>query len=140
MLALIGDFKFEINDTNIDKIKSTLHFNYIVTHKLGNFDEYQDIGMYEEGLELDGVLIAKSQKQLVEFETMAKLKLQVTFVTNDVIQTVLIFKLEREKSNFLKDGAFIKQTYKITLQVVGDGFSTNSTSKAIQAVREFVQV
>jgi phage protein U len=80
--------------------------------------------MYEESIELDGVLIAKSQKQLLEFEAMAKAKLPVTFVTDYVIQTVLIFNLEREKSNFLKDGAFIRQTYKIVLQVVGDGFRT----------------
>jgi len=119
VLALIGDFKFEINDTNIDKIKSTLNFNFQTHHRIGNFDGYQATGMYEEGLELDGVLIAKSQKQLLAFETMAKLKLPVTFVTDDIIQTVLIFRLEREKSNFLKDGAFIKQTYKMILKVVG---------------------
>jgi phage protein U len=124
VLALIGDFKFEINDTNIDKIKSTLNFNFKTNHRLGNFDGYQATGMYEEGLELDGVLIAKSQKQLLEFETMAKLKLPVTFVTDNVIKTILIFRLEREKSNFLKDGAFIKQSYKMVLQVVGDGFRT----------------
>lgn len=124
MLALIGDFKFEINDTNIDKIKSTLNFNFKTNHRLGNFDGYQTTGMYEESIELDGVLIAKSQKQLLEFEAMAKAKLPVTFVTDYVIQTVLIFNLEREKSNFLKDGAFIRQTYKIVLQVVGDGFRT----------------
>jgi phage protein U len=124
VLALIGDFKFEINDTNIDKIKSTLNFNFKTNHRLGNFDEYQATGMYEEKLELDGILIAKSQKQLLEFETMAKLKLTVTFVTDDVIKTILIFRLEKEKSNFLKDGAFIKQSYKMVLQVVGDGFRT----------------
>ena len=120
MIALIDDFKFEINNTNIDKIKSTLNFNFTTNNRLGNFDNYQATGRFEEKLEIDGILIAKSQTQLKEFEDMAKLKQPVTFTTDDIIKTVLIFNLEREKSNFLKDGAFVKQSYKIVLQVVGD--------------------
>lgn len=120
MLAIIGDYKFEINETTFDKLKSKMAFNFSTNHRLGNFDEYQNVGKYEESIEITGTLIAKSQKQLLSFESMAKQKNPVTFATGDIIKTVLIFQLEREKSNFLKDGSFVKQAYKMVLQVIGD--------------------
>jgi len=123
MLALLGIFKFEIQKTNFDKIKHILKFNFKTHHKLSNFDAYQSVGKFEELLEINGILIAKSQKQLFEFELLAKMKEPITFVTSDIVRTVLIIKLEKEKTYFLKDGAFIKQSYKITLVIVGDGIN-----------------
>jgi len=120
LLALIGDFKFEINDTDFDKIKSTMNFGFSANKRLCNFDGYQAVGLYEENIEINGTLIAKSQKQLGKFEDLAKQKTPVTFVTNESIQTVLILSLEKERTFFLQDGAFTKQAYKIVLQVVGD--------------------
>jgi phage protein U len=52
---------------------------------------------------------------------MARKKLPVTLAfTNGTCNTIIILKLEIEQSTFLKDGAFLKQTYKINLAVIGD--------------------
>ena len=124
MLSIIGDFKFEINDTNYDKFTSSTNFRFATHARLGNFDEYQDVGKHEESIEIEGVLIAKSQTQLKDFEVMAKKKEPVTIAFGDgTCKTILIFNIEKERNTFLKDGAFLKQTYKIALTVVGDGYS-----------------
>lgn len=120
MLGLIGDYKFEINDTSFESLKSTLNFRFSANQRLGNFDSFQSSGKHEETIEIKGTLIVKSQSQLKKFEIMAKAKQPVTFVTDDMIKTILIFSLEKEKNTFLKDGKFLKQTYTIILQVVGE--------------------
>ena len=54
---------------------------------------------------------------------MARDKKPLTMAfTNGTCLTVLILNLELDQSSFLKDGAFLRQTYKISLGVVGDGF------------------
>ncbi|WP_294963843.1 phage tail protein [Sulfurimonas sp.] len=117
---MIGDFKFEINDTNFEKLKKSLNIRFSAHQRLGNFDTYQKSGKHEENLEIAGTLIVKSQKQLKEFETMAKGGEPLTFVTDSSIKTILIFNVEAEQESFLKDGKFLRQSYKIVLQVVGE--------------------
>lgn len=123
MLAQISDYVFEINETNFDKLKSTLNFRFTSSQRLGNFDSWQSVGKYEETVEINGVLIAKSQEQLKDFELMARDKLPVTMAfSNGTCSTIIILTLETEKNTFLKDGAFLRQTYKINLAVIGDGY------------------
>ena len=123
MLAQIGDYIFEINDTNFDKLKRSINFNFTSSQRLGNFDSWQSVGKYEETIDIDGTLIAKSQTILKSFEYMAREKKPVTMVfSNGTCLTVIILDLKIDQSSFLKDGAFLKQTYKIKLGVVGDGF------------------
>jgi len=119
VLGMIGDFKFEINKTNFEKIKKSLNIRFSAHQKLGNFDSFQKSGKYEENLEIEGTLIVKSQKQLKEFEDLAKLGEPLTFITDSSIKTILIFNIEAEQESFLDDGKFLRQSYKITLQVVG---------------------
>lgn len=121
MLALIGDFKFNINDTNFEKLKRSIEFKYAKHERVGNFDSYQDIGKYEEKIELEGTLIVKSQKQLNDFEMLGRSKKPQTLVLGDgTARTIIIMNLEEDKSSFLNDGTFLQQTYKTTLQVVED--------------------
>jgi len=123
LLAQIGDYLFEINQTNFDKLKRSINFNFTSTQRLGNFSSWQSVGKYEETINIDGTLIAKSQEQLKAFELMARDKKPLTMAfTNGTCLTVLILNLELDQSAFLKDGAFLRQTYKISLGVVGDGF------------------
>lgn len=123
MLAQIGDYLFEINKTNFEKLKRSVTFNFTSTQRLGNFASWQSVGKYEETINIDGTLIAKSQEQLKTFELMARDKKPVTMAfTNGTCLTVVILSLQIDQSAFLKDGAFLKQVYKISLGVVGDGF------------------
>ena len=124
MLAQIDEFTFDINDTAFDELKRTINFTFNHSQRLGNFDNWQSTGMYEETIELKGTLIAKSQKQLRDFELMARAKQPRILAFGDgTCKTILILTLELSRSSFLKDGAFLKQEFKIDLAVVGDGFS-----------------
>jgi phage protein U len=121
LLAKIDEYTFEINKTSFEQIKRTIDFNFNSNKRLGNFDSWQNTGKYEEAIEINGILIAKSQNQLKSFELMARKKLPVTLAfTNGTCSTILILKIETEQSTFLKDGSFLKQTYKINLVVIGD--------------------
>ncbi len=120
MLGMIGDFKFNLNDTNFDKIKKSLNINFSTHQRLGNHDNHQKSGRYEENIELNGTLRVKSQKQLKKLETIAKLGLPVTFVTDSSIKTILILNVETEQEVFLKDGKFLKQDYTIKFKVLED--------------------
>jgi len=121
MQAKIGDFLFDLNDTNLDKIKRSLSFGYATNQRLGNFNSYQAIGAYEESVEFNGTLIAKSINQLKDFETMAKEKQEATLALGTgQVMTIIILNLDLERDSFLRDGAFLKQTYKISLQRVGN--------------------
>jgi len=125
MLALIGDFKFEINKASFDKITHNFTFDFATHKRLKNFSSYQAVGLHEESIEIEGELIAESQGVLVQFEMMAKEKKELTFVTGNIVKTVLITNLKKEKSYFVKDGYFISQTYKIDLTVTGGGIPWN---------------
>ncbi|WP_164967636.1 phage tail protein [Arcobacter sp. CECT 8985] len=121
MLALIGDFKFDINTTNFEKLKRSISFGFVKHTRVGNFDSYQAIGEYEEKIDIEGTLIAKSQKQLRDFELLGRKKEPVTLVLPDgTAKTIIIMDLEEDKSSFLRSGEFLKQVYKTSLQVVED--------------------
>lgn len=120
---MIGDFKFDIKDTNFEKLKHSIDFPFAENKRVGNFDSFQDVGKYEEKIEIEGTLIAKSQTQIRAFEMLGRSKAEQTMVFGDgTAKTVLIFSLEADKSNFLKEGLFLMQGYKISLQVVGDDY------------------
>jgi len=121
LLALIGDFRFDINATNFEKLKRSISFGYVKHARVGNFDSYQAIGEYEEKIDIDGTLIVKSQSQLRDFELLGRNKKPVTLVLPDgTAKTIIIMDLEEDKSSFLQTGEFLKQVYKTTLQVVED--------------------
>jgi phage protein U len=126
VLAQIDDFIFDINDTSFDNFKRTISYRFNTNQRLGNFDSWQSSGKHEETIEIKGKLIVQSQSQFRQFEIMAQAKLPRTLAfTDGTCKTVIILGLELDRSGFLKDGAFLKQAFKIDIAVVGDGFSFN---------------
>jgi len=122
MLAQIGDFTFKVNDTAYDSFKRSIKYKYSTMQRIGTFDDYQSVGKYEESIELNGILITKSQSQLDAFEKIAQDKKAKTLAfANGRCESVIITSLEMDRSSFLKDGAFLKQSFKIGLKVVGGG-------------------
>ncbi len=120
MLAIIGEFEFKVNDTSYEEFQSKITFNFATHENVGGFNTYQSIGKYEETNTLKGNLIAKSQKQLKEFESMAKLKQNQTIAfSSGSAYTILIFSIAKTKRNFLQSGEFLEQAYEIELQIVG---------------------
>jgi len=121
VLAQIDDFVFEIDNTAYDVLKREIEYRYNSSKRIGNFDDHQAIGKYEEKIQFDGVLIAKKQSQLDDFEKMAQEKTPKTLaLPSGRAKSVIIKKLEIERSSFLKTGEFLRQNFKISLKVVGD--------------------
>lgn len=121
MLAMIDEYEFDLEGTSFDSIERTIDFKFAIHERLGNFNEYQNIEKYEEDISIKGTLIVKKQKQLEDFEIMAKKKQEVTLTLgNGNASTMLIMKLKTIQDSFLKEGLFLKQSYTISLQVVGD--------------------
>ena len=119
MLAKIGDFIFDINDTNYKTISQKEEYRFSTQKRLDSFDIFQDINKHGETLSISGELYAKSQSQLKAFEDMAREKKERTFVLTDgTVKTVIILSLEKTKESFLQDGAFLKQSYTIEMVVV----------------------
>lgn len=121
MQAKFGEFLFELNGTNLDKLKRSLTFNFATQQRLGNFNAYQAVGAYEEAVEITGTLLAKSINQMSDFETMGKNKKTFTLALGSgEVMSAIILNLELERESFLRDGAYLKQTYKVALQRVDD--------------------
>ncbi len=121
MLAMIGDFEFTIDGTSFESFEKNLDLKFATHERLGNFNLYQNVGKYEEDINIKGTLVVKSQRQLDAFEVMAKRKEAVTLTLgNGTASTILIKNLRTIKDTFLKDGLFLKQSYTISLQVVQD--------------------
>jgi phage protein U len=121
MLALIGDFKFDINGTNFEEYDSKLTFGFATHENIGDFNDYQSTGKWEQSDTISGTLICKSQKELDDFEDMAKKKLPVTLAkANGKAYTIIILSIEEKRNTFLKGGEFTRQDYTIQLQRVGE--------------------
>ncbi len=122
MLAQIEDFTFEIDKTAYDRLKRSINYRFNSTQRIGNHDNWQNVGKHEESIELSGVLLLKSQTQLDDFEKMAEEKVARTLAfSNGRCKTILILSLELEQSSFLKDGAFLRQGFTISIAVDGSG-------------------
>ena len=121
MLAIIGDFEFKVDATSFDELQSRITFNFATHENLGGFNTYQSVGKHEQSDTLNGNLIAKSQKQLNDFESMAKDKEKQTIAfANGSAYSIIIMSIDKSKKNFLRSGEFLEQSYAIKLQVVGE--------------------
>jgi len=121
MLALIGDFEFTVEETSFDTFNTSITYEFTTIEKIGKHNGYQDLGKYEQRDTISGELIVKSQRALDEFENMAAKKEPITIsFSTGVAYTVLIFTIQKSKKNFLRDGAFLKQSYSIELAKVGE--------------------
>lgn len=124
MLAQIDDFMFEVNKTSFDNLKRSISYKFSLNERIKNFNTFQNIGKYEEKIELEGVLLLKSQEQLKKFETMAKEKKARTLAFGDgTCKTIIILSLDLNQSQFLNNGSFLRQSFKIDLAVDEDGYS-----------------
>ena len=121
MLAMIGDFEFKVDGTSFDEFKNKITYGFVEHENIGGFNTYQSIGKHEQADELKGVLFCKSQKQLKGFENLAaKKEVQIIAFSNGDAYNILIFTIEKTKSNFTRDGKYLKQDYLIQLKRVGE--------------------
>jgi len=117
MLAKIKDFTFDLNEVDIANIQHELSFNWSTQKRQGNHQYTQRDGLWEETVKFSGKLIIKSVDALKEFEDEAKKQepMRITFGTGESYE-VVIKKINRTKSGFIKDGKHRYQEYSISMQ------------------------
>ena len=116
MLAMIGDFEFEMNKKQLDAISHKIDFTYSKTSRIGNNPIYQAVGKSEESFTISGTLILNRVTALDDLEKIGELKEPVvlSFVNKPAI-FVLIQSIQMDKDTFIRTGEFVKQNFKCEL-------------------------
>ncbi|ALV25028.1 phage P2 GpU family protein [Campylobacter iguaniorum] len=122
MLAQIGNFTFEIHKNGFDRLNKKIEYKFNQIERIGNFNDLQSIGKYETTLNLSGVLILRSINELKAFEELASKKQALTLALGSgEVYSVVVLSLKLDRSAFLSDGMFLRQSFDISLGVNGDG-------------------
>jgi len=117
MLGKIGDFKFEINQTEFDAISHEISWDWAETKRIGNHVKLQAVGKSEESFTFAGTLILKNVRSFDELVKIGDKQEPITLsFVNQSSVFVVIKSIKRDMSIFLKTGEFIKQGFSITLK------------------------
>jgi len=125
MLALLGEFIFESGNVNLDNIKSETEYDYTTTKTIDDFEHWHSTGKFSTTLTLAGKLVKKPNSSLNELEEIAERKEAITLAFDDgQAKTVVIMKINKDRSSFLKSGAFLVQDFEVLLGVVNGTFNS----------------
>ncbi len=142
-MICLFDYWFFFEILEVDEISHQLNFDWAKTKRLGNHQKIQKVGSWEENISVKGTLIVKDVRRLYLFEELFKLKKPIRFTlpTGESF-FVVIDKLSKTKSSYLKDGLHLKQDYSIELDRVFDHKDSvslaleNIKSKIVQEVKD----
>lgn len=119
MLCQLGDFIFESDGVNLASVKRSMTFDYEETKRINGFQAWQATGQFSQTLTLGGALVAYANDALDGIEALAKKKEPVTLAYEDgTALSVVITAIESDQSMFLKNGAWLKQDFQVSLGVV----------------------
>ncbi len=119
MLCALDDFLFETNSTDLTNIKRHFSYGFKKAELINAHDDWQATGKYSQSIVLAGKLIKKSNQALDNLEAIAARKNPVTLAFDDGrALTVLINDINTDQSSFLSNGAFLKQEFEVSLEVV----------------------
>ncbi len=119
MLCSVDDFVFESGGVDLANIKRNIKYGFENFKLINAHDEWQATDKYSQVITLTGVLIKKSNRALDDLERIAEKKKIVTLAFDDGrASSVLILGINTDQSSFLKNGAFLKQDFEISLGVV----------------------
>lgn len=126
MLAQLEDFIFESGDVNLDNIKSETEYDYAISKTIDDFEHWHSTGKFSTYLTLGGKLVKKSNSSLDRLEAIAERKEAVTLAfENGQARSVVIKRINTDRSSFIKNGAFLVQDFEVTLGVVYGKFKGN---------------
>lgn len=116
MLGMIGNFRFEMTETEFDSISHEIVFDYSDTKRIGNHPKSQAVGKSDESFSFSGTLLLQKVDSFDDLIALADLKepVSLTFINTSVLVTIRIIK--KDMSIFLKTGEFIKQGFNIELK------------------------
>jgi phage protein U len=116
MICLLGDFEFDIKDT--DSIKKILNVSYAKHDRIGNNPKFFAVGRWDEQISFTATFIQKHREHMKKYEDAAKYKkpLWLVFPTGESVR-VLVVKVEFNKSLFDGAGSPVVQEAKFSLEV-----------------------
>ncbi len=115
MICKIDEFLFDARDTR--SLSHELGFDWADRKRLGNHPLRQAVGAWDEEIAIEGRLLARSVRALDDFENLAKAKvpLRLTLGTGESFM-VVVASISKRKKEFLKDGKFITQEFRVLLK------------------------
>ena len=126
MLAQLEDFMFDSGNVNLDNIKSETEYDYTTSKTIDDFEHWHSTGKFSTTLTLAGKLVKQSNSSLDSLEAIAERKEVVTLAfENGQALSVVIRNINKDRSNFINNGAFLVQDFDVTLGVVHGKFTNH---------------
>lgn len=122
MMAMIGDFAFNIATNDFNRLSRTLNYSFAEIPKAQDYEGSQSVGKDTEEISISGDLITLKSglKPLAALEAIANRKKAVPFIMGygDVLGDFRITKISEDRSVFLDDGKSVKVSFSIDLKRV----------------------
>lgn len=122
MMAMIGDFAFNIATNDFNRLSRTLNYSFAEIPKAQDYEGSQSVGKDTEEISISGDLITLKSglKPLADLEVIANRKQAVPFIMGygDVLGDFKITKIQEGRTVFLDDGKSIKIDFSIDLKRV----------------------
>jgi phage protein U len=122
MMAMIGDFAFNLNDKYFDRMNRTMTYSFADIPKAQDYESSQSVGKDVEEISISGNLITLKSglKPLAALEAIADKKQAVPFIMGygDVLGDFKITKISEDRTVFLDDGKSVKIGFDIDLKRV----------------------
>lgn len=120
MMAMIGDFAFDLNKKYFDRMNRTVSYSFADIPKAQDYESSQSVGKDVEEISISGNLVTLKSglKPLAALEAIADKKQAVPFIMGygDVLGDFKITKISEDRSIFLDDGKSLKVDFSIDLK------------------------
>jgi len=118
MLAMIGDYKFEMDKTSYQQLKESYSFGWSKKERLYNNPLYMKKNKSSHAVTISGTLILQKVYALDDLVALAEQKAPVTFVTLDHARVfkVVILSITIDKDIFLKTGAEVRKKFSMKME------------------------
>lgn len=114
----LGDFKFILQQTQLNTIESNLELTFSEIARIGNNPTYFNSGKFKESFTLEFDMLLQNQGVIEGFLEAVKLKTPFFMVLGygKIIGEVLVESVNIKSESIIPNGASLKRTLQITLK------------------------
>lgn len=117
MLAALGEYVFEMNQTAYQETVERIRVNWARHRRVEGYLHHVAVGKSEESIELTGKIILKNITALDELKDLVRQQKPVVLAFgNGYAYWVILNDLEIESSRFLKSGEALKREFSVNLE------------------------
>ena len=118
MLAMIGGYKFDMNETSYQQLKENFSFGWSKKERLYNHPIFMKKNKSSHAVDISGTLILQKVYALDDLVALAEQKAPVTFVTLDHARVfkVIILSITIDKDIFLETGAEVRKKFSMKME------------------------